>query len=226
MLRPFLFVHSPVVGPSSLRRLAAAAATAGHEVALPDLTSIDTAEAPQLRYVELAVEAGRSLLAPIVVGHSAAGAFLPSIADRLERSGGLLFVDAVVPPPAGRYRTSEPMKKLFDRQTVDGVLRPWLDWWPSGLVADLLPEPADRHELAADLPQLKRSFFDADVDVPAGWSDRACGYLRLSPAYDAELDEAASRGWPRVTLDSTHLGMHTEPHRVLDEILHLADKIG
>ncbi len=217
-----LFVHSPLVGPSSLRRLAEAAARAGHETALPDLTPMAASNRPHEVYRDLAVEAARALTGPpVVVGHSGAGAFLPAIGEAIRETAGLVFVDALVPPAEGAHRTPDRLAALLDEQTVEGVLRPWLDWWPAEAVAELLPEAADRDELAADMPRVPRSFYDVPIAVPPGWSEQPCGYLRLSPAYDAELERARQWGWPTATLESTHLGTLTEPDRVLVEVLGL-----
>ena len=50
------------------------------------------------------------------------------------------------------------------------------------------------------------------------WSSGPCAYLRLSHAYDAEYEDAGHRGWPRSTVDGTHLGIYTDPVTVLDAI--------
>lgn len=221
-----LLVHSPLVGPSSLGRLAAAARTAGHEVALPDLTSVATVERPQAVYVQLAAGAAATMTGPItVVGHSGAGAFLPAIGEAIEDLGGLVFVDAVVPPPDEPHRTPDGLARLLDEHTSDGRLERWLDWWPAEVVTRLLPDPTDRNELVADMPRLPRAFYDVDVDVPDGWSAGPCAYLRLSAAYDAEHDDARSRGWPTLELDSTHLATHTAPDEVLRSIVELASRV-
>ncbi len=68
------------------------------------------------------------------------------------------------------------------------------------------------------MPRLPRSFYDEDVPVPEGWSDRWCGYLRLSAAYDAEFEEAGNRGWPRTDVEGTHLSIHTQSGSVLGAI--------
>lgn len=185
-----------------------------------------TAELPHDEYPRRAAAAARSLSAELtIVGHSGAGAFLPAIAERTEADAALLFVDAVIPPQVGAHTTPDRMKDMLDDQTDDGLLRPWLAWWPLEVVSELLPEASDRDELAADMPRLPRSFYEIDVDVPSGWSDGACAYLRLSAGYDAELADAVARHWPTATLDSTHLGMHTNPDRVLAEIVGLIDQI-
>lgn len=218
-----LLVHSPLVGPASLARLADAAADAGLRVSLPDLTSMAESDNPHAAYCRLAVDAGRKMkAAPLVVGHSGAGAFLPTIGSALGSIAGLVFVDAVVPPPEGVHSTSPAMREMLDSVTDDGVLRRWLDWWPEETIVDLLPDEADRTELAAGMPRLPRSYYDHDVKVPPGWSQSRCGYLMLSNAYEAEMHDAAERGWPTARLDSTHLAPHTQPDSVLREVLQLA----
>lgn len=219
----WLLVHSPLLGPSSLEPLAKVLTAVGGTVALPDLTPCTEADIPDVRYRELARNAGRKLSARhgddpdidvVVLGHSGAGPHLPEISAGVGVQPILAFVDAAVPPTSRAYRTPSNIEVLLDKQTVDGRLRPWLDWWPTEVVADLLPDPEDRARLAIDLPRLPRSFHRGEIPVPDGWSSRHCLFLRLSEAYDAELAEATRRGWPTATLDSTHLGPFVEPERV------------
>jgi hypothetical protein len=221
-----LLVHSPLVGPSSLRRLAELATTKRAEAALPDLTAMVIAQHPHEDYIARAVEAAGGLTPPVVViGHSGAGPFLPRIGAAIGRSSVLVFVDAVVPPASGSHRTAQAMKELLDKQTVDGTLQRWLDWWPPVVVAEILPHLADREALAADMPRLPRAFYDLDVAVPPRWSQRACGYVQLSEAYDADHAEAVARGWPTRRLASTHLATHTEPDQVLNAIRHVIGQL-
>jgi hypothetical protein len=156
----------------------------------------------------------------VVAGHSGAGAFLPAIGRELARRLRLLvFVDAVVPPAAGAHQTSATMNDLLDEHTVDGRLRPWLEWWPEHVVTQFVPDPDDRASLLADMPPLPRSFYDEVVPVPDGWALGPCAYLKLSEAYEAEFGEAAARGWLRMELSGTHhLSVHTQPVRVADAL--------
>lgn len=221
MQSSFLLVHSPLVGPSSWVRFAQRVGEQDADVAVPDLTQIAKAEPPWwTRLVDTAVAAADGLDSPIVVvGHSGAGAYLPEMGQRLgDRLGALIFVDAVVPPRQGAHQTPIGMKQLLDEQTIDGMLLPWLDWWPTAAVEELLPNPTDREVVAADMPRLPRSFYDEEIPVPEGWSGRWCGYLVSSAAYDAEFQEAGNRGWPRTAIDGTHLSVYTEPDRVLRAI--------
>lgn len=215
----FLLVHSPLLGPSCWRPFGDVASKAGHAIALPDLTSASTAQPPRWEaLVETAVEVGEDLGSePVVIGHSGAGVFLPEIAHRLGATE-VLFIDAVVPPLQGEHRTSPSLTRLLDDQVVDGKLRPWIEWWPEATVSDLLPEPEDRSRLSSDMPIVPRSFFDEAVPVPEGWSDRNCGYLRLSTAYDVEYAEAGRRGWARLQFDGDHLSIFTRSAPVLSAV--------
>lgn len=228
MTMSLLLVHSPLVGPSSWAPLAARAIEHGHAVAVPDLTQVGEAEPPQWEaFAATAVLAGTSLEPPIAVfGHSGAGVFLPEVGRRLgDRMGAMIFVDAVVPRQQGFHHTASATRKLLDEQTTDGALSRWLEWWPAEVVAALLPNPADRATLLADMPVLPRAFYDEAVPVPDEWSDGPCGYLKLSNAYDFDFDEAGNRGWFRSSIDATHLSIYTEPEPVLAAASALVDQI-
>ncbi|MBW3663660.1 MAG: alpha/beta hydrolase [Actinobacteria bacterium] len=219
-----VLVHSPLVGPSSWALAAEVLGARGFDVALPDLTVVASSPPPQWEaFVEVAVAGAASLTGPTaVVGHSGAGAFLPEIADRVS-DAHMVFVDAVLPPGAGVHETPPAMRRQLDEQTVDGRLRPWLEWWPEQVVEELIPDPLDRAEIAADMASLPRSFYDEAVPVPDGWSRGRCSYLKLSDAYDAEFAEAGARSWPRSALDADHLAIRTQPVRVVDAVESLLD---
>lgn len=220
-----LFVHSPLVGPSSLRPLADVAAAAGCAVSVPDLTSAVVSDDPHGQYVAAAVAEANRTDSPItVVGHSGAGAFLPMIGNQIA-AGSLIFVDAILPPASGAHRTSTRMSSMLDEQTEGGVLRQWLSWWSDEIVSELLPNTEDRRLLQEDMPRLPRSFYDTDVTVPSGWSRTSCAYLRLSEAYDDALAEARARGWPTARCDSTHLGVYTDADRVFAKIVELDEQL-
>ncbi len=217
----WLLVHSPLLGPSSWAATAAVLRGRGHAVATPDLRAAVTGAPPRVPAVLAAAVAGTADLpgTVAVVGHSGAGAFLPAIGAALgDRCGALVFVDAVVPPRDGAHETPARLRVLLDEQTVDGMLRPWLDWWPEPTVRELLPDPGDRDLLSAELPRVPRALYDEPVPVPAGWADQPSAYLRLSAAYDREAEEAVARGWLRGELDLDHLAIHTRPGAVADAL--------
>lgn len=210
----FLLVHSPLVGPSSWTRVAAALRARGRDVVVPDLTGV---AARRERWGDWFVDAAvagcdRWDGDVVVVGHSGAGVFLPHVADRLaDRCAATIFVDAVVPAATGEHRTSASLLAKLDEVDDDGVLRPWLTWWPDEDVSRLLPDADDRAALSADMPRLPRAFYDEPVAVPDGWIARPNGYLQLSPAYDGDRARAEEHGWPTARLDATHLSTFTAP---------------
>lgn len=202
------------------------AAAQGIDAVVPDLIHVAEAEPPRWKMlVDTAVAAADGLDGPVVViGHSGASAYLPEIGRRLgDHVRVFIFVDAVVPPRHGAHQTPAGMKQLLDEKTVNGILLRWLDWWPAEAVEEMLPNAADCEVLCADMPRLPRSLFDEGIPVPDGWSDRSCTYLKLSGAYDAEFEDAGKRGWPRASVDGTHLSIHTDPDRVLSAIESLID---
>ncbi len=217
MLDSVVLVHSPLVGPSAWGPFARLIAESGGDVRLPDLTRVTDFDPPWHGvFVDTVVSAAVGLKGPVtVIGHSGAGVFLPAIGGELgNRLDALVFVDAVVPAESGVHRTPPEMEDLLDEQTVSGLLLMWLDWWPPETIVELLPNPEDRAEFRADMPRLPRSFYDEQVPMPPGWSDWPCCFVDLSGAYRAEFEETEKRGWPRMSVDGTHLSVYTDPETV------------
>lgn len=228
MAHPLLLIHSPLLGPSSWAEVATLARRHGRNTAVPDLTGVAATEPPRWSvFVDAAVEAADSLDTPVtIVGHSGAGVILPTIAHSLgDRCGCTIFVDAVVPPPTGAHRTPPRLKEMLDQHTVDGILRPWLEWWADDVVRELVPDADVRDRLRSDMPRLARSFYDEDVPVPDGWSARANAYLRLSVAYAEDRREAVDRDWPTMSIDADHLSILTRPGEVLTALAGLEDGV-
>ena len=74
----FMLVHSPLVGPPTWQWVAEALQSSGHDVAVPDLrgAAITGARVPWVR-APLQLTGKEPI---VLVGHSGAGFFLPSIA--------------------------------------------------------------------------------------------------------------------------------------------------
>src|SRR5262249_40904178 len=93
-----VLVHSPFLGPASLRPLADALAAHGHPAVLPDLRpSVVSAPVHQVLVGAFADAMGEEALTGhvVLIGHSGAGPLLPAFADALEDTvTGLVFVDA------------------------------------------------------------------------------------------------------------------------------------
>jgi len=220
--RPSLvFVHSPVLGPTSVQGWARASSALGWICVVPSMTEADSVTG------HVAVAAAGVPDGAVLVAHSGAGALVPGIAavaalsDR--RVTGAVFVDARIPARTGATAIAEPaMLEFLGDRAVDGLVPPWSQWWGDETFAALVPDPALAAGLRAEMRHLPLDFFRAQVPVPPDWPARPCGYLQLSPAYDAEFTEARARGWTCARRDGTHLDVATRPESTavaLDRIL-------
>jgi hypothetical protein len=86
-----------------------------------------------------------------------------------------------------------------------------------------VPDADERAVLLGDMPSLPRSFYDESVPVPDRWTDRRCGYLKLSDAYDDESAAAGRRAWKREGFDADHLAIRTQPDGVVAAMESLFD---
>lgn len=222
-----LLVHAPLLAPVAWRPCARLLAAAGHRVAVPDLRP--TVHPPAGwwdRAAEVAAAAGAAAAGAgrvIVAGHSGAGPLLPSVADRLPSTEAVVFVDAVLPALTGNTRQSARFASFVAGLPVEqGLLPQWSRWWGDAAMAELLPDPRLREELAAQEPRLRPDFWAEPVPVPAGWAAMRAGYLQLSAAYQAEAAEAARRGWPVRSLPGEHLDLLRRPAEVAAELVAVA----
>jgi pimeloyl-ACP methyl ester carboxylesterase len=216
-----VLVHSPFLGPASLRPLADALAALGHPAVLLDLRpSVVDPPVHQVLVGAFADAIGdASLAGPVVlVGHSGAGPLLPAFADTLDDDvTGLIFVDAGLPTPGHSWRDTAPRELYLEMRdrSRDGRLPRWHHWFPDDPLAALDPEL--RAEIADEAPEVPLAFLkEARPDVE--WTGPA-GYVSLSGAYAADLDQARALGWPVVELNSHHLAPTTNPEPVAEAIL-------
>jgi hypothetical protein len=156
----------------------------------------------------------------VVVAHSGAGPLLPAIGAALAVAPACyLFVDARMPAvPGATAELDDAFRQLLESLARDGVLPKWSEWWGPDAMESLIPDADRRRLIDAEMPRLPLDFFDEAVLTPADWSGRA-GYLQLSPAYDAEAEEAVSRGWTVDVLAGGHLQMAVDPVGVADRLL-------
>lgn len=160
----------------------------------------------------------------ILVPHSNAGLYVPSLAA--ERAVvGCVFVDAALPPAAGRARLAPArfydfLAGLADQ---DGLLPPWTQWWDEDLDG-LFPSRQVRELVERGQHRLPLSYFAGSLPVPP-WDGLPAAYLGFGQTYQAERAEAAARGWPTVVLDGQHLHQLVDPDRVATEILALVQAL-
>jgi hypothetical protein len=214
-----LFVHSPVVGPTTWLATADVLRGNGFRCLVADLTGIATSGPPY--YPKLATAAAEAVDDdPVVlIGHSAAGPLLPVIADAVGgRTVAAVFVDAFLPHPGRSWFDVAPVplrEQLLDIADA-GRLPPWNEWFPANAIEELVPQPNVRRQFIAEIPRLPLAYFLERAPVTPSWDTLQFAYMRFSPAYDRTADDAERLGWWVIRRDWDHLRMLTAPDAVAD----------
>lgn len=224
----FVLLHSPLLGPLSWRAVAGRLRALGHAAEAPALPSLMETDPPYYSALveraagEVAAGAGE---APILVAHSGAGALLPSLADRLGRSGGMIFVDAILPHPGRSWFDTAPENLRSDLRAgaQAGLLPPWHDWWPPGALERLLPDPAMRRAVIDELTPIPAAYFEEPA--PAAVLAGRAAYLKLSDSYEDEARLANRQAWPLVRLPLHHLAPLTHAEAVALALQGLAERL-
>jgi hypothetical protein len=221
MSTTLLFVHSPVVGPTTWTPTADVLQQNGFGCVVPDLTGVVTAGPPYQPNLAAAAATAVNDDADTValVGHSGAGPLLPAIADLVgDRTLCAVFVDALLPHPGQSWFDTAPpaLRTQLLGMAVDGILPPWHKWFPPGAIEELVPDPGLRREFVAEIPRLPVAYFEERAPVTSDL--RRCAFLRLSAAYDRAADEAERLGWWVARRDWDHLRMLSAPEAVADLI--------
>lgn len=155
----------------------------------------------------------------VLVGHSAAGAYLPAIAEALDgRVIGAAFVDAQLPRPGlSDFDASPPdFREALSAMAVDGMLPPWNRWFPPEVVLDLIPQARQRRAFLSELHPIALAYFEEPMPDTVLPSETQCLYLQLSEGYQAQADRAEALGWPTKRLAADHLSVFTDPGPVAE----------
>lgn len=220
-----VLVHSPFLGPASMRPLAEQLDSSGMPVLVPDLRGAMAGEPVHDRLLAEFADAASTVDAReslVLIGHSGAGPLLPGFAAATGHAvTALVYLDAGPPTPGSSWRDSAPAE-LFDEMCAlarDARLPRWHQWFEADPLATLVPDHATRDTLAGEEPEVPIAFL-TEPRPDADWTGPA-GYLQLSPPYAAAADEAEQQGWPVRRVESHHLAAVTGPRAVADELLAL-----
>ena len=227
MTRTFVLIHSPLVGPATWSALAEEFQRRSVTTVVPDLDGDETDPTPLWRqHVRPAADALRATRGEVVlVGHSGAGALLPAVREAAGvRVAGYVFVDAGLPAAGPRGGTGAFAAEL---KAMHGEGRRFPEWTDATL-RELVPDPARRSALRAQLRPQPMRFWDEEIPIFPGWPDAPCAYLRFTPnaAYEEAAGQARRRGWPYVELAGAHFHMLVRPAAVADALTSLVDRIG
>lgn len=220
-----VLLHSPLLGPSAWRAVAAEFTRLGRPVQSPAWPRLSTIG--QGYYAALAENLAATIdvdAAPaILVAHSGAGALVPALAARMTAPvAGAIFADAILPHPGRSWFDTAPeaLREQLRAGVRGGRLPPWNDWWPPGVLAKLVPDAAQLAALIAELEPPPLAYFEetapnTELATPAA-------YLQLSGAYEKESGVAGGYGWPVSRLPLHHLAMLTHAETVADALDSLA----
>jgi pimeloyl-ACP methyl ester carboxylesterase len=217
-----LFVHSPVAGPSTWAYTAEVLQNNGFGCALPDLADVAATGPPYYpKYAETAAAAIDSGDPVVLIGHSAAGALLPAIAEAVgDRVRGAVFADAMLPQPGRSWFDTAPagMEAQLRGLADHGLLPPYHEWFSPGTLEELVPDAARRRRLVAEIPRLPLTYFDEPAPAARFGDSVACAFLRFSAPFDRAADKAERLGWWVARRDWDHLRMLSDPEPVADLI--------
>jgi pimeloyl-ACP methyl ester carboxylesterase len=221
-----VLVHSPYLGPASLRPLADALAAGGIESILVDLRVTVSAAPVHQRLIGAFADAMDEveLYEPaVLVGHSGAGPLLPAFAAELdELVAGLVYLDAELPTPGRSFRELHPSRFAQLRASArEGQLPRWSDWFAPNPFAGL--DEALRAEMTDEEPEVAVEFLK-EQRPSAEW-DGPSGYLLLSAAYADQAAAARERGWPVRELAADHLAPATDPAPVAAALSELVGRL-
>ena len=221
----FVLVHSPLVGPSTWALVSDELRRRGHDTSVPELASPTHAPFwPQ--HVDSVVGVLADLPTAervVLVGHSGAGPLLPAIG---RAAGGpvaaYIFADAGL-PTGGESRMNiggfaDYLRDLYSR----GERFPN---WSEPDLRDIVPDPALRARLIAELRPQPLAFWEEPLPVIENWPDAPGAYLHFTPTYDGDAQQACRLGWPYRHLAGDHFHMLVDPTAVTDALLDLARDI-
>ena len=224
-----LLLHSPFLGPSSLRPLVGELAARGRPTVLLDLRMTVAAPPVHARLVGGFADAvgDSGVTGPVVLlGHSGAGPLLPGFADVLDDPvSALVFLDAGLPTPGRSWRDTVPpelYRQLRDR-SKDGLLPSWHNWFDRGLLDQLVADDALRATIADEAQEVPIAFLKEERPS-VQWTGPA-GYVELSEAYAADAARAHELGWPVRELRAHHLAAATDPAPVAVAVLDLLTEL-
>lgn len=230
MVRCWLLVHSPIVGPDTWQPVAERLSAAGDTVAVPRL---EMGAAPPFAERHVAAAAAVDLpdgARPVVVAHSGAGPLVGAIAARLRAAGhppaGHVLADAGPPATEGASRLDQLRAEAPDlADHLDHLLdrgERFPDWSDAQL-APLVPADHARRRLLAGLQPGPPGYWHEPLPTSVGRPDAPGGVLLFSASYEPTADWGHRFGWPvRRLADDNHFLPIAAPDTVAAALQRLA----
>lgn len=232
----FVLVHSPLVGAMTWQPVAQRLQVRGTAAIVPVLSS-EGIKPPFWLHHAHAIAASLQAVPldnPVVlVAHSGAGPLLPAARTEITHPvAGYIFADAGVPgsDEATRFDLfdSREAVELWRARAEDGSLPIWTELVGAtdAHLQELIPDPVLRRRFVNELRPVHLAVYEEPLPVFSGWPDAPCGYLKFSPAYEADAAKARQAGWPRMELPGSHLHMLAAPDDVANALIDLSLMMG
>lgn len=225
----FVLVHSPFLGPASLRPLADELEATGVTTFIPDLRAAVTKEPVHERLVAEFTRFIADLSQPgelILVGHSGAGPLLPALAEMISPTfPALIYLDAELPTPGRALEDVAPVEQVEQLTALirGSQLLPWHLWFDASMLFGLIPDDALRSSVFDEAPRVAAAIV-AETRPTANWNGPA-GYLQLSPPYTEPAARAEQSGWPVKRINTHHLAAITQPETVAPMLLDITAEL-
>lgn len=225
MITSLVFVHSPLLGPTTWRLVAEILRSRGFRTVVPSLRGVLETGPPYYEKLAATVACALNeseLAEPIIiVAHSGAGSIVPAIIAAITVPvSAALFVDAVLPHPGTSEIATEPrqIRKKIEKLAIDGWLPPWNDWFRKEILVSLIPNHDLRNRFIGEISKTPLAFFEERAPIVDSWARVHCAYLQLSASYTGDAAKAGNRGWIVHHFESNHLAMITQPLEVAEAI--------
>jgi len=214
-----ILVHSPLVGPSSLRPTAQVLEQYGWKCQVAEPSGTNTSFPAWAEWPNRLLESLTTANNVIVIGHSAGSLLAAWLAGRLN-ANGIICLDAVIPPNNGRTVPAEPWFYDFVHSLPqDGGLLPiWTDWWDRDLFEGAPVDEMFKMLFTSELPRIHIDWFDDEFEM-TDWSNCARGYILTSSIFDEQATRAKSEGWPVRVIEGTHLHPALAPEETASAIV-------
>jgi hypothetical protein len=140
-----------------------------------------------------------------------------------------VFIDAGLPTEGGASRLEEieSVNKEFAeelRTTLENGGR--YPTWRDEDLGELVPDPASRRALLAELRPRGLDFWTEALPSTTGWPDAPCAYLLFSPPYRPAADRARRVGWPTRLMEAGHFHQVVDPPAVADALMDMLREMG
>jgi hypothetical protein len=170
--------------------------------------------------LELFVEDATAWNPDVLVAHSNAGHYAPSVAAACNASR-ILFLDAALPAEAGGGRMVPDRFASFlsGIANEDGTLPKWTRWWPRADIEGLFPDAGWFDLVDAGCPTAHISYFDLGPEPPERWFEGHHSYVAFGDTYQEELERARSHGWSTRVMEGRHLYHLVNPGAVAGAVV-------